>query len=81
MNGPLQRGITRRTTLGWLGAIAVGTTTAGCRGATASSQPDVGDYRLADWVADRGERYLVGHRGAGDVLPEHSMASYQAAVD
>jgi glycerophosphoryl diester phosphodiesterase len=32
-------------------------------------------------VADRGDRYLVAHRGAGDVLPEHSMESYQAAVD
>jgi glycerophosphoryl diester phosphodiesterase len=81
MNEPLPRGITRRTTLGWLGALAVGTTAAGCRGADPGSAPLVGDYRLADWVAERGERYLIGHRGAGDVLPEHSMASYQAAAD
>jgi glycerophosphoryl diester phosphodiesterase len=81
MSEPLQRRITRRTTLGWLGALAVGATASGCRGADASSEPLVGDYRLADWVADRGDSYLVGHRGAGDVLPEHSMASYQAAVD
>ncbi|GAA0623759.1 glycerophosphodiester phosphodiesterase [Kribbella sandramycini] len=38
-------------------------------------------YTLADWVRERGERYLVGHRGVGDVWPEHTMESYQAAVD
>ncbi|TCM43726.1 glycerophosphodiester phosphodiesterase [Kribbella sp. VKM Ac-2568] len=75
-------GITRRTTLGWLGALAVGTAAAsGCEGPSANSTSATGDYNLTHWVADRGDNYLVGHRGAGDVFPEHSMESYQAAVD
>ncbi|TWD82719.1 glycerophosphoryl diester phosphodiesterase [Kribbella amoyensis] len=74
--------ITRRTTLGWLGGLTAVALTGGCRGASAadpgSSQPV---YGLTDWVSDRGDHYLIGHRGAGDVFPEHSMESYQAAVD
>ncbi|MEV6287448.1 glycerophosphodiester phosphodiesterase family protein [Kribbella sp. NPDC051770] len=75
--------ITRRTTLGWLGALAVGAVATGCRGADAadldSSEP--GGLTLDDWAADRGDKYLVAHRGIGDVFPEHSMESYQAAYD
>ncbi|GAA1599655.1 hypothetical protein GCM10009789_62190 [Kribbella sancticallisti] len=81
MHEPLPRGISRRTTLGWLGALAIGSVATGCRGSAADSGPQLGDYTLSDWVADRGDSYLVGHRGAGDVFPEHSMESYQAAVD
>jgi len=33
------------------------------------------------WRATRGETYQIAHRGAGDVLPEHSLAAYQAALD
>jgi len=36
---------------------------------------------VSDWVAGRGAQYYVAHRGSGDVLPEHSMPAYQAAVD
>ncbi len=75
--------ITRRTTLGWLGALAVGAVATGCRGADAAdvASAPAGDYNLTDWVADRGNKYLVAHRGVGDVFPEHSMESYQAAFD
>jgi glycerophosphoryl diester phosphodiesterase len=73
--------ISRRTTLGLLGAAAVGSLATGCRSTTAGGSIGVtGDYSLTDWVADRGDHYLVGHRGAGDVFPEHSMESYDAAV-
>jgi hypothetical protein len=78
----MDQSISRRTTLRWLGALAVGATATACRtGGSSRSGPDVAEYTLADWVADRGDHYLVAHRGAGDVLPEHTMESYQAAVD
>ncbi|NEA36983.1 glycerophosphodiester phosphodiesterase family protein [Streptomyces sp. SID13031] len=73
--------ISRRTTLGLLGAAAGGSLLTGCRSSTTPGSVGlVGDYSLSDWVADRGDSYLVGHRGAGDVFPEHSMESYDAAV-
>lgn len=36
---------------------------------------------VASWVASRGETYQIAHRGAGDVLPEHTIAAYRAALD
>jgi glycerophosphoryl diester phosphodiesterase len=73
--------ISRRTTLGLLGAAAVGSLATGCRSTTTGgSVSPTGDYSLTDWVADRGDQYLVAHRGAGDLFPEHSMESYDAAV-
>lgn len=81
MDKPLPRGITRRTALGWLGAVAIGSAATGCSSGNAEGAEGMGDYSLTDWVADRGDSYLVGHRGVGDVFPEHSMESYQAAVD
>jgi len=35
---------------------------------------------VSRWRQVRGSRYYIGHRGAGDVRPEHTMPSYQAAV-
>ncbi|GAA0943909.1 hypothetical protein GCM10009554_37640 [Kribbella koreensis] len=73
--------ISRRTTLGLLGAVATGSLVTGCRETTTGGSIGItGDYSLTDWVADRGDRYLVAHRGVGDVFPEHSMESYDAAV-
>lgn len=80
MDELLPRGISRRAALGLLGAAAVGSVTTGCRSTPAASAPVTGDYSVADWVADRGDSYLVAHRGVGDVFPEHSMESYDAAV-
>lgn len=81
MDDLLPRGlISRRTSLGWLGALAVGSLATGCRSTAVSTSPPVGDLSLTDWVADRGNSYLVAHRGVGDVFPEHSMESYDAAV-
>lgn len=36
---------------------------------------------VADWMAARGSRYQIAHRGSGDVYPEHTMVAYQAAYD
>jgi glycerophosphoryl diester phosphodiesterase len=80
MDELLPRGISRRTSLGWLGALAVGSMATGCRSTPVKSVPVTGDFSLSDWVADRGDSYLIAHRGAGDVFPEHSMESYDAAV-
>ncbi len=35
---------------------------------------------VARWNASRGSRYFIAHRGSGDVLPEHSIPAYDAAV-
>lgn len=37
-------------------------------------------FTVADWIARRGPHYYIAHRGAGDVVPEHSMAAYEAAA-
>ena len=40
-----------------------------------------GALDVAKWRQVRGRRYYIGHRGAGDVRPEHTMPAYQAAAD
>jgi hypothetical protein len=50
--------------------------TSACRETTPIEQ-----YSLARWKQERGSRYLIGHRGAGDVVPEHTLESYRAALD
>lgn len=35
---------------------------------------------VASWAAARGAQYYIGHRGSGDVYPEHSMEAYAGAV-
>lgn len=37
-------------------------------------------YSVAQWRQERGDRYLIGHRGSGDVVPEHTLEAYQAAI-
>ncbi len=75
------RAVSRRTLLraGGLtaatGALAVSGVLAGCAASAAPSGA------VQQWAAARGSRYYVAHRGSGDVLPEHSMPAYQAAVD
>lgn len=36
---------------------------------------------VADWVARRTPPYFIGHRGAGGVLPEHTLPSYTKALE
>jgi glycerophosphoryl diester phosphodiesterase len=33
------------------------------------------------WLQRRRPPYFIGHRGAGDVVPEHTLPSYQTALD
>jgi len=33
------------------------------------------------WRASRGHTYQIAHRGAGDVVPEHTLEAYRAALD
>ncbi|MDX6283149.1 MAG: hypothetical protein QOH03_4220, partial [Kribbellaceae bacterium] len=41
--------ISRRTTLGLLGAVATGSLVTGCRETTSGSVGITGDYSLTDW--------------------------------
>jgi glycerophosphoryl diester phosphodiesterase len=76
--------VSRRAVLGGLGITALGAALGGTgaylyddhRHATGSTRLDV-----AGWRRIRGNRYYIGHRGAGDVRPEHTMPAYQAAAD
>ncbi len=83
--GVVANSVSRRAALGALGVSAVaGAAGAGITLAVApqKSTPAAssGVFTVADWVGSRGDRYLIAHRGSGDVLPEHSMEAYQAAV-
>jgi glycerophosphoryl diester phosphodiesterase len=49
-------------------------------GVAACTSPGGQSFTVQDWVAQRGRTYLIGHRGAGDVIPEHTMEAYEAAV-
>lgn len=51
--------------------------TAGC-----TNPPPPTTYRstVAEWRATRRAPYLIAHRGAGDLIPEHTLAGYEQAV-
>ena len=50
-------------------------------GATAScTSRDNPSFTVQDWVGQRGKGFLIAHRGAGDVVPEHTIEAYEAAV-
>lgn len=71
----------RRAVLGGIGLGAAGLLGGGLylledRSAAGSTAVDV-----AKWRRVRGRRYYIGHRGSGDVRPEHTMPAYRAAAD
>ena len=79
------RTVSRRTLLRTVGltaatgALAVSGLLSG--GAASGDRPvTVRRVTAQEWATVRGPRYHVAHRGSGDVLPEHSMPAYQAAV-
>jgi len=39
----------------------------------------VGFATVAQWEASRASTYYVGHRGSGDVIPEHTIEAYEYA--
>jgi glycerophosphoryl diester phosphodiesterase len=67
----------RRTMLGVIGLGAVATAGGLSWYELASGGPT--PITVARWRAERGKRYLIAHRGAGDVRPEHTMLAYRAA--
>ena len=78
-------GVSRRAALGAVGAGIAGVAAgAGFYAADAADSDDVTGaaplFTVAQWKRQRGSRFLIAHRGSGDVLPEHSMAGYEAAV-
>src|SRR5664280_2244898 len=85
------RTVSRRTllrTVGLTAATGALAVSGVLSGGAASGGASSGDRLLTvrpvtapEWAAVRGPRYHVAHRGSGDVLPEHSMPAYQAAVD
>lgn len=78
-------GISRRAAIGGLSVGIVGV----AGGALTERQVTAADltstapmpHTVAGWTARRGNRYYIGHRGSGDVYPEHSIEGYRAAVD
>lgn len=64
----------RRTALGLaLGAVGA-VSTAGC-----GPEP-VRGYTVEKWRSERGQNFMIAHRGGGDVVPEHTLEAYQAAL-
>jgi glycerophosphoryl diester phosphodiesterase len=78
-------GVSRRAALGAVGvgvagvAAGAGFFAAGATGSTDADQVTP-QYTVAQWTRQRGSRFLIAHRGSGDVLPEHTMAAYEAAA-
>ncbi|GAA0608533.1 glycerophosphodiester phosphodiesterase [Streptomyces crystallinus] len=70
----------RRTVLG---AAVLGTAAAGLPAATASAQParGHGDARRHGSYKDLPVPYVIGHRGTAGYRPEHTLGSYQHALD
>src|SRR4051812_18623398 len=75
--------VSRRAVLGGLGLTAAAAALGGTGAYLLGDHQAAGSTRLdvAGWRRIRGNRYYIGHRGAGDVRPEHTMPSYQAAAD
>ncbi len=80
--------ISRRTLLHTGGAAAAGAVVGGA-GVAAYMSADKGpaatpaprQITVDSWRRDRKVPYYIGHRGAGDVAPEHSLPSYQRAFE
>lgn len=70
-----------------LGAIAVGSgvgaallTSSSGPAAPAALAPSDREVTVSHWLVTRRRPYFIGHRGSGDVFPEHSMEAYEGAV-
>ena len=75
------------TALGGLGLLTACSRTSGSTPTTPTTaaslarRPGSGPLTVREWAANRGDRFSIAHRGAGDVYPEHSLPSYRAAVE
>ena len=83
MTGHDGAGVSRRSALKAIGLGAAAAAVAGASvwAAVAARSPDAARIDVQGWAGDRGTRYHIAHRGSGDVLPEHSMPAYWAAVE
>lgn len=80
---------TRREALALGGAAVVGAVAGGfgvgalrdVRTALQSDDTAVERVTLSRWRETRQTPYHIGHRGIGDVAPEHTLPSYQGALD
>ena len=87
MNLPTHSAWSRRTFLATVGAGVVAAAAA-CRsgvaapsrGGSSTNATTAAQGNVEAWVHTRHSPYYIAHRGAGDVYPEHTMPSYQAAV-
>jgi glycerophosphoryl diester phosphodiesterase len=73
--------ISRRALLGGLGLGTAALLGGGGYALLDGRQTGSSRLDVAGWRRVRGRHYYIGHRGAGDVRPEHTMPSYQAAAD
>ena len=82
-------GIQRRTVLAMAGVAALGAA-AGGLGVRAflrsgEARPSAPTTRVRvtyeGWLQRRTVPYFIAHRGAGIVVPEHTLSSYQTALD
>ena len=76
-----ERAVSRRTLLRAFGLTAATGALAASGALPGGAASAVRPVTVQQWAAVRGDRYHIAHRGSGDVLPEHSMPAYQAAVD
>lgn len=72
------RPVTRRAVLGGAGVGAAGAVAGGSLWYQRSHRAV--SLTVQQWRARRGTHYFVAHRGAGDVLPEHTLPAYEAAL-
>jgi glycerophosphoryl diester phosphodiesterase len=75
--------LTRRVMLGSLGVGALAVAGGGWWLVERERGPAWRHRRIstASWRTSRGPRYLVAHRGCGDVRPEHTIQAYDAALN
>ena len=80
--------VNRRTVLAMGGAAALGAAAGGLgvgwvmrdRTGTDATPTTTQRSTFQRWRASRAAPYYIAHRGAGDVAPEHTIPSYQAAL-
>lgn len=72
------RPVSRRALLGGGGLVAAGAVAGGSLWYERTGQAST--LTVAQWQAERGAHYFIAHRGAGDVLPEHTLPAYEAAL-
>lgn len=82
-NAPRQKGLVSRRTALWGGGVLLAGPVAGMalhRLGSRVPSPTAPPSRLERWRSEGGPPYYIAHRGAGIVLPEHTLEGYEAAL-